>query len=110
MADNRITFGRPPILTLEVMRRLFPDSDSFFEVMSWIGADPADLASTAAAIGRISMHWRLLGYGMFAVEQRTSGEIVGRVGLMQHPDWPREGPKIEVGWTLHRSICLRSSA
>src|SRR5438128_942426 len=70
------------------------------EVMSWIGAAPADLASTAAAVGRMSMHWLLLGYGMFAVEERTSGEIVGRVGLMQHPDWPLAGPKIEVGWTL----------
>ena len=66
------------------LHRAYGDS----EVMSWIGAGPADLAATAAAVGRMSMHWLLLGYGMFAVEQRTSGEIVGRVGLMQHPDWP----------------------
>ena len=80
------------------------------EVMSWIGAAPADLASTAAAVGRMSMHWLLLGYGMFAVEERTSGEIVGRVGLMQHPDWPLAGPKIEVGWTLQRSAWGRGYA
>jgi RimJ/RimL family protein N-acetyltransferase len=41
------------------------------EVMGWIGAATADLASTAAAVGRLSMHWRLLGYGMFAVEERS---------------------------------------
>ena len=80
------------------------------EVMSWIGAPPADLAATAAAIGRMSMHWRLLGYGMFAVEDRTSGEIVGRVGLMLHPDWPLDGPKVEVGWTLQRSVWGRGYA
>ena len=73
------------------------------EVMGWIGAGAADLPATAAAVGRMSMHWRLLGYGMFAVEERTSGEIVGRVGLMFHPDWPLDGPKVEVGWTLERS-------
>jgi RimJ/RimL family protein N-acetyltransferase len=73
------------------------------EVMTWIGAEAADLASTAAAVGRMSMHWRLLGYGMFAVEERESGELVGRVGLMLHPDWPLDGPRVEVGWTLQRS-------
>lgn len=80
------------------------------EVMEWIGAGPADLAGTAAAVGRMSMHWRLLGYGMFAVAERTSGEIVGRVGLMLHPDWPLDGPKVEVGWTLQRSVWGRGYA
>jgi RimJ/RimL family protein N-acetyltransferase len=80
------------------------------EVMAWIGTGPADLAATAAAIGRMSMHWRLLGYGMFAVEERASGNIVGRVGLMLHPDWPIDGPKVEVGWTLQRSVWDRGYA
>ena len=43
------------------------------EVMGWIGAAAGDLASTAAAVGRMSMHWRLLGYGMFAVEFFSPG-------------------------------------
>jgi RimJ/RimL family protein N-acetyltransferase len=73
------------------------------EVMGWIGSAASDLASTAAAVGRMSMHWRLLGYGMFAVEERTTGDLIGRVGLMLHPDWPLAGPKVEVGWTLQRS-------
>ena len=88
------------------LRRTYGDP----EVMGWIGASPADLAGTAAAIGRMSMHWRLLGYGMFAVEERSSREIVGRVGLMLHPDWPLDGPKVEVGWTLQRSVWGRGYA
>ena len=56
------------------------------------------------------MHWSLLGYGMFAAEERTTGELVGRVGLMRHPDWPLEGPKVEVGWTLRRSAWGRGYA
>jgi RimJ/RimL family protein N-acetyltransferase len=58
----------------------------------------------------MSMHWRLLGYGMFAVEERTSAQIVGRIGLMLHPDWPLDGPKVEVGWTLQRSAWGRGYA
>jgi len=80
------------------------------EVMGWIGAAAGDLPSTAAAVGRMSMHWRLLGYGMFAVEERSTREIVGRVGLMLHPDWPLEGPRVEVGWTLQRSAWGRGYA
>ena len=88
------------------LRRTYGDP----EVMSWIGTTAADLAATAAAVGRMSMHWRLLGYGMFAVEERSSAEIVGRVGLMLHPDLPLDGPKVEVGWTLQRSAWGRGYA
>jgi RimJ/RimL family protein N-acetyltransferase len=88
------------------LRRTYGDP----EVMGWIGTTAADLAATAAAVGRMAMHCRLLGYGMFAVEKRSSGEIVGRVGLMLHPDWPLDGPKVEVGWTLQRSVWGRGYA
>jgi RimJ/RimL family protein N-acetyltransferase len=73
------------------------------EVMAWIGSSSLSLETTAFAVGRMSMHWSLLGYGMFAAQERSSGELVGRVGLMRHPEWPLEGPKVEVGWTLRRS-------
>jgi RimJ/RimL family protein N-acetyltransferase len=73
------------------------------EVMSWIGSPAMGIENTAFAVGRMSMHWRILGYGMFALEERSTGELIGRVGLMLHPDWPLEGPRIEVGWTLQRS-------
>jgi RimJ/RimL family protein N-acetyltransferase len=41
-------------------------------------------------------HWVLRGYGLWAVEERTSGEFIGRVGIINPADWP--GP--EVGYTL----------
>ena len=80
------------------------------EVMRWVGGPSPDVAFTAAAVGRMSMHWRLLGYGMFAVEERSGGGLVGRIGLLLHPDWPLEGPKVEVGWTLQRSVWGRGYA
>jgi RimJ/RimL family protein N-acetyltransferase len=41
-------------------------------------------------------HWELRGFGHWLLEERGSGEIVGRAGLLQPPDWPG----LEVGWTI----------
>jgi RimJ/RimL family protein N-acetyltransferase len=41
-------------------------------------------------------HWALRGYGLWAVDDRESGGLVGRIGLINPIDWP--GP--EVGYTI----------
>ena len=41
-------------------------------------------------------HWSLLGYGIWAVERLGTGELVGRVGLLNLPGWP----DVEVCWAL----------
>ena len=41
-------------------------------------------------------HWALREYGLWAVDDRESGELVGRIGLINPVDWP--GP--EVGYTI----------
>jgi RimJ/RimL family protein N-acetyltransferase len=74
------------------------------EVMSWIRAEPSpDLETTAFLVGRMHAHWWQLGYGMFATVLRQTDEMIGRVGLMRHPDWHVDEYKVEVGWTLQRS-------
>jgi RimJ/RimL family protein N-acetyltransferase len=41
-------------------------------------------------------HWTLRGHGQYAVEQRSTGTFVGRVGL-----WAPEGwPGLEIGWLI----------
>jgi RimJ/RimL family protein N-acetyltransferase len=44
-------------------------------------------------------HWQLRGYGMWAVEERSSATLVGRIGFYELDDWPG----MEVGWMLARS-------
>ena len=44
-------------------------------------------------------HWQLRGFGMFAVVERETGTLVGRIGPWQPESWP----EFEVGWTLHPS-------
>jgi RimJ/RimL family protein N-acetyltransferase len=43
-------------------------------------------------------HWQLRGYGMWALEHRDSGTLVGRVGFIDPPGWPG----FELGWLLAR--------
>jgi RimJ/RimL family protein N-acetyltransferase len=41
-------------------------------------------------------HWYLRGYGSWAVERKSDGAFIGRVGLVNPEGWPG----LEVGWTL----------
>jgi RimJ/RimL family protein N-acetyltransferase len=51
-------------------------------------------------------HWQLRGFGMFAVVERASNQLVGRVGPWQPEGWP----DFEVGWTLRRQYWGRGFA
>lgn len=44
-------------------------------------------------------HWCLKGFGLWAVEEKASGTVIGRVGLYQPEGWPG----MELGWMLSRS-------
>ena len=44
----------------------------------------------------MSGHWALHGFGMFVVEEKSSGHFVGRVGPWFPPGWPG----FEVGWGI----------
>lgn len=43
-------------------------------------------------------HWHLRGYGLWAVEEKASGALVGRIGFLNPEGWPG----FEIGWTLGR--------
>jgi RimJ/RimL family protein N-acetyltransferase len=44
-------------------------------------------------------HWRLRGFGLWAVEERDRGVLVGRVGCWRPEVWPG----LEIAWTLRRA-------
>jgi RimJ/RimL family protein N-acetyltransferase len=44
-------------------------------------------------------HWTLKGFGHWVLEERDTGELVGRAGLLYPDGWP----DLEVGWTVARS-------
>jgi RimJ/RimL family protein N-acetyltransferase len=48
----------------------------------------------------IAGHWALHGFGMFAVEEKSSGKYIGRVGPWFPPGWPG----FEVGWGIAKEF------
>ena len=46
-------------------------------------------------------HWLLKGYGKWAMADRATDELIGRVGYF---DAPYEWPGLELGWTVSRRL------
>ena len=77
------------------------------EVMRFLGGGgPMPRAEAWRNMAMVLGHWHLRGYGMWAVEEKASGEMVGRVGCWRPEGWPG----LEVGWTLRRSFWGRGYA
>jgi RimJ/RimL family protein N-acetyltransferase len=86
------------------------------EVLRQIGSGPLYRVKRAAAsviarasdlearrtIAGLRRHWARYGFGEWAVEEKASARLIGKIGLVNHPDW-RLGPsQVEIGWTLVR--------
>lgn len=87
-----------------ILRPVDPERD--FAGWARAMADPATVRyltgkpmSEADAWRNMAMvvgHWQIRGYGFFSLEDRASGEWVGRVGPWNPHGWPQP----EVGWTI----------
>jgi RimJ/RimL family protein N-acetyltransferase len=44
-------------------------------------------------------HWQMRGYGHWAVEEKATGHMIGRIGFLNPEGWPG----FEIGWTLARN-------
>jgi RimJ/RimL family protein N-acetyltransferase len=98
---NRVTTDR---LVLRMLREA--DFESYAqmcgdpEVMRYIGdgqplSRPMAWRNLALMVG----HWSLRGYGLWGVEERATGALVGRAGFWNPDGWPG----FELGWMLRRS-------
>lgn len=88
--------------------RMFRQDD--FEIYAQMCADPDVMRYLGAGqtlsrqdawrqMAMIIGHWQLRGYGLWAVEERASGELIGRIGVFYPEGWP----DVEVGWMLRRT-------
>jgi RimJ/RimL family protein N-acetyltransferase len=71
------------------------------EVMRYLG-DRAVLNREDAwrQLAMLVGHWSLRGFGNWAVEERASGQLLGRAGLHYPEGWPEP----EVNWALGPAI------
>jgi RimJ/RimL family protein N-acetyltransferase len=62
---------------------------------------------TAAQLARFRRHWGEHRFGIWAVEERATGSLLGRIGVQYHRLWPDEP---ELGWTLDPAVWGRGYA
>jgi len=67
---------------------------------------PLSRADAWRQMAMFAGHWDLLGFGVWAVEERATGAFIGRVGLMQPEGWPG----FELAYTLSRGAWGRGYA
>ncbi len=105
MAEDRPPGRGPELETERLLLRQFEerDLDAYAEML----ADPQfmrflgkggtrDRQETWRHIAFLRGHWQLRGFGMFAIEHRASGELLGHTGLLNPDGWPG----VELGWAL----------
>ena len=92
----------PTLSTERLVLRGFQDSDLEAEYefyaskrSKFVGG-PFSREQTFRVIAAFAGHWMLRGYGFWAVEEKATGQYLGRVGLWNPEGWPEP----EIGWTL----------
>ncbi len=68
------------------------------EVMTWLGGKPYTPEEAWRHMAYNIGHWQIRGYGHWAVEEKSSGDFIGRLGFYNPEGWPG----FEIGWTLGR--------
>jgi RimJ/RimL family protein N-acetyltransferase len=97
----------PTLTTERLILRPFRDDDldayaeicADPEVMRYLGdGKPLSRADAWRQMAFIVGHWQLKGFGLWAVEEKASGALIGRAGLLHPEGWPG----FELGWALAR--------
>ena len=80
---------------LDAFASFYADAD----VMRYLTGEPLARNDAWRSMAVAAGHWVLRGYGLWVVERKSDGAVIGRVGLINPEGWPG----LEVGWTLGRS-------
>ena len=73
------------------------------EVMRWIGdGSTSTTAESRRAIERFEQAWVQNGFGIFALEEKVSAQLLGFVGLAIPTFLPEILPAVEIGWRVAR--------
>ncbi|MEM8754941.1 MAG: GNAT family N-acetyltransferase [Pseudomonadota bacterium] len=102
--------SEPPTIETARLRLRPPRREDFVDlrrvwttphVYRHVGGAPSTAAESWARLLRYVGHWRIMGFGFWAVEDRGSGRYLGEVGFMdfrREVEPPFDAP--EAGWVL----------
>lgn len=81
------------------------------ETVKYMGGVPQDLEMSWGRLLRYIGHWQVLGYGYWAVCEKTSGQFVGALGIQnQKRDINPALEYPEAGWVLLPEACGKGYA
>ena len=97
LASERLVLRMFRESDLDAYAEMFADPD----VVRYLG-DGHRLSRDEAwrNLATIVGHWHLRGFGLWAVEEKHTEVLVGRVGCWQPEGWPG----LEIGWALRRQF------
>jgi RimJ/RimL family protein N-acetyltransferase len=102
------------VITLETDRLILRGwRDDDLDALAAINADPEvmryirdgsvrDRRQSAEGLQKMIANWEEHGYGLFAVEVRETGVLIGWAGLAVPDFLPEVLPAMEIGWRLDR--------
>ena len=103
LASQRLVLRMFRESDLDAYAEMFGDPD----VMRFLGdGHPMTRAESWRHMALVVGHWQLRGFGLWAVEERSTGLLAGRVGCWQPEGWPG----FEIGWALRRGFWGRGYA
>ena len=98
---ERLLIRKPRAADAAGLLEAFADPDA----MRYIGdGSTTDLAGAAEAVGRWLERWKSWGIGMFVIERKDDGRVLGRAGFLRWDPqtWEVGGSETEIGWGLAR--------
>lgn len=91
LETERLLLRLPEERDLDALARMHADETH----MRFMGGS-LDREATWRQIAWMLGHWQLRGHGLFAVEDRSDGAFLGRVGFIHPEGWPG----FEIGWLI----------
>ncbi|MFD0978866.1 GNAT family N-acetyltransferase [Tropicimonas aquimaris] len=103
MTPAGLTFTIPTLETERLVLRLprvadYPDFEAFMhsDRSRFVGGPQTDRWQSWRAFAHLTSMWLLRGYGIFAMERRDTGAVIGSVGPWEPITWPER----ELSWSI----------
>lgn len=96
----------PVLQTERLVLRSYQENDlePYYEMMAdpnitryLVPGIPMSRREAWRSIAGMAGHWVIRGHGQWAIEEKETGDFVGRCGIIEPEGWPGK----ELGWVLH---------